>query len=83
MSWGWLLCYAVHPTALFVLLRRDLETELLLECAGDRTAHGVRLPGERLRYLIDGSPLGPAQHGDQLRLLAAVAGTGRSGARRA
>lgn len=60
---------AIGPAAPFDLLRDDIEAELLLERVCHGTAHAVVLPAQFGCHLLDGGALGPAQHGNHLRLL--------------
>src|SRR6266567_4842379 len=68
------VCDSIDTTALVVLLRDDVEPVLLLQRAGDSTAYRVRLPLQGFDDLVDRRSLCPAQHRNELRLLAVLAG---------
>src|SRR5437763_8638452 len=59
---------AVDPAAL-LLRRSESEPELLLQSAGEEAPDRVPLPTHGGRDLVDGSPLGAAQHRNNLVLL--------------
>src|SRR5205823_4500286 len=59
----------VVGAAIFFALRAEGQPELFLERPGKQAPHGVWLPSGWRDYVCDGRILGPAQQGDDLRLL--------------